>query len=711
MGFHSGSRDATAKAAFLAAVLALSALALWMVWPAFRPGRIINLDAPRHLLRAFVMTNQFLPSGHVDGLSPWWYLGAQLFLFQSYGYFFLIGITSIVLSGWAHVATLHQIFKFYYVLPILLLPGVTALLARRLGIARRGAAAAALASLIFTSPLGYGVQGMFGIGLLLQGAGVVCFALAWPEFLAVLVDRSRAPWRAVLMVAAVVICHFISGAYTLGAAGLAAAWLALTTRSLRPLMRYALVTSLVLLIAGHSLFPSVELHSMSGQGVGWGTERDRFWRLLAGTLFGARELALPAIAAAAWAVFRGNRMLSISAMLFFTTALAGGANEQPWMPAPLESIIQLLLRPRALPYAALLQAVFAGLAADRVLAVIESAAAKYVDLPRYRWWALAAPAVFAVMLLAGRDELNYQRRFVKTESELSRRDHTVYLKLVEWLRSNVHPPAIVAVPRTLLPQSAVGARSVISFLNLDTGLYTFQGDQAELTRASRHSGRVDLDRLDKGLSRNAGILRAAGVSYVILSDRDLRQRLADVPELEQVFEYDQSSHRRGSTKHGRRHDDRHVRRHGTRQDHEDDEDEKSVGVAVYRLRGGGEWLRGPGLHAESLEKLPEHLSWNVTVEGTSGVRPATAALNWHPNWTARVDGVATRTRMTPSRRVQFDIPAGKSRVTLDFVRTTREKVWNALSLATFVAVLVLWWRDTRARRGRTATASLPEEMS
>ncbi len=696
MGLDSGSRDRTAKAAFLAAVLAVSALALWMVWPAFRPGRVINLDAPRHLLRAFVMTKQFLPSGHVDGLSPWWYLGAQLFLFQSYGYFFLIGITSIVLSGWAHVATLHQIFKFYYVLPILLLPAAAALLARRLGIARRGAAAAALASLIFTSPLGYGVQGMFGIGLLLQGVGIVGFALAWPEFLAVLMDRTRTPWRAVLMVAAVVLCHFISGAYTLGAAGLAAAWLALTSRSLRPLLRYMLVASLVLLIAGHSLFPSVELHSMSGQGVGWGTERDRFWRLLAGTLFGARELALPAIAAAAWAVFRGNRMLSISAMLFFTTALVGGANEQPWMPASIESIIQLLLRPRALPYAALLQAVFAGLAADRVLAVIEGAAAKYFDLPSRRWWALAAPALLAVMLLTGRDELNYQRRFVKTESELGRRDHNVYLKLVEWLRSNVHPPAIVAVPRTLLPQSAVGARSVISFLNLDTGLYTFGGDQAELTRASRHSGRVDLDRLDKGVSRNAGVLRAAGVSYVILSDRDLRERLADVHELEQVFEYDQPAHNARSSKHGHSHDD---------------DDEKSIGVAVYRLRGGGEWLRGSGLHAESLEKLPEHLSWDVTVEGTTGFRPATAALNWHPNWSARIDGNPTPTRMTPSRRVQFEVPAGKSRVTLDFVRTTREKVWNALSLATFVAVLVLWWRDLRTRRAAPATSPVSEETT
>src|SRR5207253_4302709 len=117
-----GAPTRGAKAAFLAGILALTALALWMVWPAFRSGRIINLDAPRHLLRSFVMMKQFLPSGHVDGLSPWWYLGAQLFLFQSYGYFFLIGGTALVLSSW-HLATLPEVFKFYYVLPIVLLPG------------------------------------------------------------------------------------------------------------------------------------------------------------------------------------------------------------------------------------------------------------------------------------------------------------------------------------------------------------------------------------------------------------------------------------------------------------------------------------------------------------------------------------------------------------------------------------------------------------
>ena len=67
--------------------------------------------------------------------------------------------------------------------------------------------------------------------------------------------------------------------------------------------------------------------------------------------------------------------------------------------------------------------------------------------------------------------------------------------------------------------------------------------------------------------------------------------------------------------------------------------------------------------------------------------------------------------MTPARRVQFDVPVGKSLVTLDFVRTTREKAWNALSLVTFVVVLVLWWRDSRARRGRPTISPVPEETT
>ncbi len=654
------------------AMLAITAVALWLIWPAFSDGRIVNLDAPRHLLRSKVMAEQFLPSGHVDGWSPWWYLGAQLFLFQSYGYFFLIGASALLLSPFV---ALEDAFKVWYVLPVAVLPVATGVLARRLGVAPRGAIAAALASIVFASPLGYGVQGVFGVGLLLQGAGVIGFAAAWPEILGVLLDRNRPIWRAVVVTAAVLLVHFITGAYTLAVAGLVAAGLAVQGRQAWPLLRYLAVAALVLLIAAHSLFPSLELHELAGAGVGWGNDRDRFDRFVVGTLFGAQPLALAAMAAAAWAAVRGPRPLAISAVVFFATALAGGSNQQGWEPETLGRIFEILFRPRALPYAALLQAVFAGLAFDGVLRGFSLAASRW-NRPVLE--KLGLPIAAAAVLLVAVPELSAQRRFVKTESMIKSPDRRVYLKLVQWLRRNVKPPAVVAVPRTLFGQEVLGVRSVISLLNLDTGLYTLGGDQAELSRSVKRASRVDLEELDQGAARNAAVLRNAGVSHVIVSKPEVRRALADSEDFELEFEFVRER-RKGEPK----------KREG--------KPIEPAGVGVFRVKDGGELLRGRGVRVLETRRKPEKIRWTVEVAGEREGRGVSVAMHWHPNWQAYADGKPVKTRMTPSRHIAFAVPPGARELRLEFERRPRERAYDALSAAALLLVAVAWRRERRRR--------------
>jgi len=651
-------------------LIVCTALALWLVWPAFSPGRIVNLDAPRHLLRSEVMAGQFLPSGHVDGWSPWWYLGAQLFLFQSYGYFLLIGASALLLQS---VVSLGLVFKFWYVLPIVALPAATALLALRLGLPRRAALAAALASITFSSSLGYGVGGVFGMGLLLQGAGVLGFALVWPQILAVLLHRDRSPWGAVLVLAAVLIVHFITGAYTLAAAGLVAAGLAVQQRHPWPLFRYALVAGGVLLIAGHSLFPSLQWHDMAGAAVGWGVDRDRFDRFLTGRLFGAQPLALAALAAAAWSVRRGSPALAISAIVYFGTGFLGGANQQIWEPEAFQRILEILVRPRAMPYAALLQAVFAGVAVDAILRGCERA---FGSLGRPALAKASAPVMGAILLATTIPQMSSQRRFVQTESTVNHLDRPVYDELVSWLRDNVEPPAVIAVPRTLLPSEVLGLRSVISLLNLDTGLYTLGGDQAELTKASRRAGRVDLDRLHAEAKRNATVLRNAGVSHVIISRADVREGLMDNDDFELLFEHIQPARSHAP-----------ARRNGKALE--------PIGVAVYRLRNGGSWLHGAGLKVRGMDHSPERISWNVDVAPGRPLRTVSASVNWHPNWAVTVDGVRVDTQISPARHVTFQVPTGARNVTLEFERSASEKAYNILSAAALLAAFVAWRRATR----------------
>jgi hypothetical protein len=109
--------------------------------------------------------------------------------------------------------------------------------------------------------------------------------------------------------------------------------------------------------------------------------------------------------------------------------------------------------------------------------------------------------------------------------------------------------------------------------------------------------------------------------------------------------------------------------------------------------GGGETVHGPTMKFETTHHSPELRAWNVEVDTERASRTATAAINWHPNWHAIVDGVETATRMSGARRVQFDIPAGAKQVTMEFRRSARENMWNVLSLATLVFVLVAWRRE------------------
>jgi hypothetical protein len=213
-------------------------------------------------------------------------------------------------------------------------------------------------------------------------------------------------------------------------------------------------------------------------------------------------------------------------------------------------------------------------------------------------------------------------------------------------------------------------------LNLDTGLYTLGGDQAELTKALRRAGRVDLDHLDSDARRNATVLRNAGVSYVILSRSDVRQKLQGNEDFELVFEYEQPGLGHMAT-----------RRNGKTLE--------PLAVAVYRLRDGGSWLHGAGLRVLDMDYSPERISWKIDMAAGRPSRTLSASVNWHPNWAVTVDGIRVETRSSPAHHVTFDAPADAASVTLEFERSAREKAYNVLSAAVLLAVFTAWRRGSR----------------
>ncbi len=635
---------------FLIGISLCCAVAVWLTWPSWGPGIIMNLDAPRHLLRSKIMAEMFLPAGHVDGWSPYWYLGAQLFLFQSYGYFLLIGATTDLLDGWVG---LHEVFKFFYMLPIVLLPAAVAWLARGLGTNRRAALAAAFASLFLGSTVGYGIPGIYGTGLLLQGVGVVLFALIVPLVFDALDGKRRAAWTAALLLGVILVTHLITGAYVLATAGVLALGTAISRRTVAPLVTYVALAIAALLLSAHALFPSLELRYLAGAVVGWSGAEAGFVRFLTSWSVGPGWFVVPAFLAALAAIVRRRGRLAVAALLLFGTALAATSTRSPLEPAIATKLVGFLLRPRALPYAIVLLAVFVGVAFDAVLARIASVprgtSCDAIDEPTVWPWRTAASMVVCVaFVFGGLTELASLRSVVVVDSPLQSRDHDDYAQLALWLRANVASPAIVEIERRGLESSRIGGvRSVISLLNLDTGLFTLGGDQAELTRADSRTRMLRAGGLAANAEESARILRSYGVSYVIATDAIARQRLGASGEYQRVYE--------------------------------------NRTVAVYRVRNSGAWLTGYGIESGSFEFAPEHLRWQVSAQGT-GLLEANVAVSWHPNWQVLVDGVAVEAIASPEHLISFAVAAGVHSVDLLYIRRRSEHIYELISLAALLCV-------------------------
>lgn len=626
---------------FLLGVVACCAVGVWLTWPAWRPGIITNMDAPRHLLRAKIMAEMFLPNGHVDGWSPYWYLGAQLFLFQSYGYFFLIGAVTDLLDG---LVRLQGVFKFFYCLPIVLLPAAVAWLSRGLGTTRRAALLAAFASLTLSAAVGYGIRGVYGIGLLLQGVGVVLFALALPVVLDALDGKRRQSWAAALLLGVVLVTHFITAAYTMAASGLIALALAVSRREMAPLFRYGALAAAALLLSGHALFPSLELRELAGGAVGWGSGEDRLEHFFSGSSVGPPWLIWPGFVAALVAIVRGGSRLRLAALLMFATAILAASTPLWLEPRVVTKILGVLLRPRALPYACVLTAVFIGVAFDAVISRLASGREGAV-LP----WRSAAVAVAMVgFACVGFVELSSLRSMVSTEATLKRRNQESYMQLARWLKGNVRKPAVIEIARRSFESKATGARSVISILNLDTGLFTLSGDQAELTRAGARNRALRGGALGRHAERAVKILRLFGVSHVVATDAETRRQFDESPGYDLVYENDKA--------------------------------------AVFAVQDSGSWLTGAGIAIKNFVYRPEHLRWQVETKGDAP-RQGTIAVSWHPNWQARVDGKRVPLQGTDKDLLTLSIPSGSHSVDLIYVRRWSERLYDALSLVTLLVVL------------------------
>lgn len=186
-------------------LVAAVALAVWMVAPLWGPGPPSGDDTMAHLVRADFTIRDLLP--RLDGWQPQFGLGYQQFLFYGPGFTWLVALVKGPGLGLLSIA---GAFKVASALAVVGLPLSVAFLARSFGLDRRAAGLAAILSLCVSSPFGgVGLPGTFGAGLIPNQLGGVFFCLAFGGILRVVADP-RAGW--VLFTGAAMAALFVTHA-------------------------------------------------------------------------------------------------------------------------------------------------------------------------------------------------------------------------------------------------------------------------------------------------------------------------------------------------------------------------------------------------------------------------------------------------------------------------------------------------------------------
>jgi hypothetical protein len=180
----------TALLAIGGPVLAV-AIAVWLTWGAWGPRPPAGEDTLGHLVLTRFAVSSIFGHFHLDGWQPRFILGFQQFLFYPPGLSLLVAALHAATLG---LLSVDGAFKLVFVGSFVVSPLAVAFCARSFGLSHRAAGIAAILVLCVNSAFGgVGLQGLFGVGLVLQQVGALFFFVALGSALR-LVAEPRTRW-------------------------------------------------------------------------------------------------------------------------------------------------------------------------------------------------------------------------------------------------------------------------------------------------------------------------------------------------------------------------------------------------------------------------------------------------------------------------------------------------------------------------------------
>jgi hypothetical protein len=185
-----------------------AAVAVWSTAGAWGGRPPAGEDVTAHLVRLDFGISHLVAHGRLDGWFPNFYLGYQEFLFNGPGLNWCVALVrALTFGGLSNAGAL----KVIGIASFAALPAAVAFLARSLGLGHRAAGLAAVLSLLVSNVFGFGLQGLYVVGLIPHQVGAVFFCVALGALLQML-DDDRPRWVVLAAVAlvALAVTHLIS---------------------------------------------------------------------------------------------------------------------------------------------------------------------------------------------------------------------------------------------------------------------------------------------------------------------------------------------------------------------------------------------------------------------------------------------------------------------------------------------------------------------
>jgi hypothetical protein len=632
-----------------------------MVRRMWGPGLIAGADSTAIIARTDRTINDILANGHFNGWSPYFSLGHDAFLINPPGFTFIIATLRVVSFG--QLSTAGAV-KIAVLLSFMLLPLAVSSCARSLGADRRAASLSGILSVVVTVFAGFGVRGVFETGL-------YPFQVAAPLFffaLGALVDAACRPTRrtatlAALWLAALVMTHILMAAVFAycAACALLAVWL--SRRARFGLASFGAVAGAGLGAAALCaiwMLPFVWHRSLAGRAATW--LPPPFHEQIADVLEGRRlyDQALANLVIAGWifvvvAALRGRRRALIPCVVASGTIIAvhvlrglypGDVTSQmPWRSMTSIGVIALI------PAATLIVAIGDG-ASDllqRVGRRFEPAA----PVARHRSLVVEVLGIAVCMsFVFGIDDRSTPPGDLSEPIPAMR---TVAARVRELVPEGARFAVEEDFPTEI---SRLGVVSPARWLGWASGRNQFNSFNPELNKAA--TGAVVRDIHDATFGTEAR-LASLGVTHVVTTSDETARRFTQIGELTLL------------------------EAHGPLRIWEVEATERDDPRSLLSVDSGT-------LTATYERRSNEHHRFAIDVSQPTTV---TIAIAYSPRWDLTVDGRSVSPERSRDGRMQFELPAGRHDVVLDYGLDWRTVIGGVVSVLAFVAAVVVLWRTRR----------------